>query len=300
MDIQLKEWVLLLLGALIGLAISHFYYRRSFKKSLSTYQMFHASPMTGMASEVKGQLEVKFKGQSVANLIEAQFLVINDGVKALRDLIEPLTLTWSAGLRMLDAQVVRSSTGVNSIQLAAHGMTDANGRLEIPIKLMNAGDWFILKVVADGPGGGGDWRWSISVDELPPSLLMKKMTTEDLGRFPLSRARRQRAAAITALGLALSWACWWSTGWLGDWSKAHAPEGSFWQGVLATLAFAVGLSILVGLFVALAAAAKVVQGWRPFGKELPCLPEEILSDVWRGHSAQPDVVDRLRKAVENL
>jgi hypothetical protein len=89
MDIQSKDLVLVLLGVLLSLPpailISRYYFKRSFSKSLTPYLMFHASPMSGMSPAIREQLDIQFKNRRVSNLIEAQFVIINDGDKALRD-----------------------------------------------------------------------------------------------------------------------------------------------------------------------------------------------------------------------
>lgn len=299
MDIQLKDWVLLLFGVVAGLAISHYYYRRSFIKSLTPYLMFQASPMSGAAQSVKQQLEVKFNGRLVSNLIEAQFLVVNDGVKAIRDLIEPLTLKWDASLTILDAQLMstRSSASAPPVNFLPQRLAPQS--IQLPITLMNAGDWFILKVIADGPADAvANWKWSVAVDELPPQLPLRMLGLADLARLPISSRRRIRAALMTAGAVVVSVVGFWLLPLIGEWSKATLAEGSIGYWVLGLGQVLLGILVLTGVAVAGSAASKSVQGWNVLRKSLPSLPDDVVSDVWRGHSAQADAAERLRKVTD--
>lgn len=299
MDIQLKDWVLLLIGAVIGLGVSHFYYRRSFIKSLTPYLMFQASPMSGAAQSVKQQLEVKFNGRLVSNLIEAQFLVVNDGVKAIRDLIEPLTLKWDVSLTILDAQLMSAKSSASVPPIDFLPQRQAPQSIQLPIALMNAGDWFILKVIADGPANAmADWKWSVAVDELPPQLPLRMLGLKDLGRLPISPRGRMRAALMTAGAVAVTLVGFWLLPLIDAWSKANLAEGSIGYWTLGLVQLLLGILAFTGVVVAGAAASKVVQGWNVFRKSLPSLPDDVVSDVWRGHSAQADAAERLRKVTD--
>ena len=299
MDIQLKDWVLLLIGVVAGLGISHFYYRRSFIKSLTPYLMFQASPMSGAAQSVKQQLEVKFNGRLVSNLIEAQFLVVNDGVKAIRDLIEPLSLKWDASLTILDAQLMSARSSASSPPINFLPQRHAPQSIQLPIALMNAGDWFILKVIADGPASAtADWKWSVAVDELPPQLPLRMLGLEDLGRLPISRKGRIRAALMTASAVAVILIGFWLLPIIDEWSKKNLAEGTISYWALGLVQVILVIIVVTSVFVAGAAASKFVQGWNVFRKSLPSLPDDVVSDVWRGHSAQADAAERLRKVTD--
>lgn len=299
MDIQPKDWVLLLIGAVVGLGISHFYYRRSFIKSLTPYLMFQASPMSGAAQSVKQQLEVKFNGRLVSNLIEAQFLVVNDGVKAIRDLIEPLTLKWDASLTILDAQLMSARSSASSPPINFLPQRHAPQSIQLPIALMNAGDWFILKVIVDGPADAtADWRWSVAVDELPPQLPLRILGLKDLGRLPISPRGRMRAALIVAGAVAVIVVGLWLLPLIDAWSKANLAEGSVGYWALGVVQILLSIFVFAGVFVAGAAASKFVQGWNVFRRSLPSLPDDVVSDVWRGHSAQADAAAHLRKVTD--
>ena len=64
MDIQGKELFLLALGIVLAvppaIGISHYYFKKSFTKSLTPHLMFHATPMSGMAPETRGELNVEW------------------------------------------------------------------------------------------------------------------------------------------------------------------------------------------------------------------------------------------------
>ena len=298
MDIQSKDLVLVLLGVLLGLPpaiiISRHYFKRSFLKSLTPYLMFHASPMSGMSPLVRNQMSIEFKSRRVENLIEAQFVIINDGDKALRDAIQPLTLTWPAQLRILDAEVVRRYPATLKVEPELDPLTAK--KLQIHFDLLNTREWFIVKVIADGPATADQWQWSIVADELPRSLELKKLTLEDLSDLPVPSRERLIYSALTLLAGVATYGVFSSMSFLSKWEKSNMPDSSFVSaaiGILGVVLLVLGIALIgfTGGF-----ASRAVRGLRVLRRTLPNLPDDIVADVWRGYSAQADAVERLRKA----
>jgi hypothetical protein len=300
MDIQTKDLFLLVLGVLLGLPpailISRYYFKRSFTKNLTPYLMFHASPMSGMSDMVRNALNIEFKNRKINNLIEAQFVVINDGEKALRDLIQPLTLRWPENTRVLDAEIVRSNPPNLATKIQLKPSNETPAEVQILFDLMNTREWFIVKVIADGPASSDQWEWSIVTDELPRSLAQRRLTLDDLSDLPVPPRRRAIFAGFSLAAAVTTWAVFQFLPALTEWQKANTSEGSL-------LSYAVGLLILgfviLGITTAGATAAYAgiaTRGLRPLRRELPNLPDEVVADVWRGYSAQADVVEQLKQA----
>lgn len=297
MDVQLKDAVLLMIGLIAGWATTHVYYRKSFVKGLSTYLMFHSSPMSGMARDVRGSLEVEFKGRQVSNLIEAQFLIINDGVKALRDLIEPMTLRWSKDVKVLDAEIVRAHPEGIKVDVR---FEDASGRpdeLQVIYPLLNAREWFILKVVADGPAEATDWTWTVATDELPRKLPLLRFTLDDLKRLPLPFNRRLRAMLLALLAFGSASTVGWFLSLVDPWVKAN-PSAANWSTAIGIGQLLLVFGTLTGVLLAGGLASKAIQGFTVIGRSLPPLPKEVVDDIWRGHASQADTIQRLQKAQE--
>lgn len=298
MEIQLKDLVLILLGVLLSLPptifISRYYFKRAFLKSLTPYLMFHATPMSGMSPIVRDQMNIEFKSRRVENLVEAQFVVINDGDKALRDTVEPLTLRWPDALRVLDAEVVRRHPSTLQVEVKLNQLTAKE--LEVRFDLLNAREWFIVKVIADGHSTPEQWQWSIVADELPRSLGLKKLTLDDLSDLPMPTRERLVYLGLSILAGGGAYAVFSGMSAVTDWGKSNAGDGSIFSiatGILmAALAF-MGIALIgaTGGF-----ASRAIRGLRLLRQELPNLPDDVVAEVWRGHSAQGDAVERLREA----
>jgi len=99
----------LVAGIVAAGLVSRYYFRRSVEKSLTPYIQFSSSPLKGIDPEVRKELEVKYRDHAIDNLYEIQFLIANTGDKAIRDVIEPLTLTIPDGCVLLDASVLHVS-----------------------------------------------------------------------------------------------------------------------------------------------------------------------------------------------
>lgn len=298
MDIHSKDLILILLGVLLGLPpsilVSRYYFKRAFLKNLTPYLMFHATPMSGMSPVVRNQMTIEFKSQRVQNLVEAQFVVINDGDKALRDTIEPLTLRWPSSLQVLDAEVVRRYPATLQAEANLDGL--AENKLQIEFNLLNAREWFIVKLIADGHSTPDQWNWSIVADELPRSLKLKKLTLDDLSDLPVPTKERFVYVGISILFGALTYGVFRSMSALSDWGKINTADGTFSWIATGVLLIALAFFGLVSSVATIAIFSKAIRGLRLFRQELPNLPDDVVADVWRGHSAQGDAVERLRKA----
>ena len=233
--------------------------------------MFHASPMSGMGAELRKELDVEFKARKVGNLIEAQFLVVNDGNKALRDVIEPLCLRWSPSVRVLDAQVVQTQSADIKVTADLVQVSDGHQNVTLSFDLLNAKEWFIVKVIADGAPDAVDWIWSIVADELPRSLNLKRLTLQDLGNLPEPPLERKIAAVLMFISLAFV-AGWF--GWMDEateaWSKSVEHAGSLLAFAGAALRFLVGLATWAAAAAAFAFFSKLTKGFKLSGQSLPC------------------------------
>lgn len=297
--IQAKDWLLLVVGVVLGIVptivVSHYYFKRSTEKSLSCYLMFHASPMSGMAPRVRKELGVEFRGQTIGNLIEAQFLIVNDGYKAVRDVIKPLSLQWPDMVRVLDAQVVQTNAqGINSTALLSPS-AEAAERVELSFDLLNAREWLVLKVIADGPAEATDWKWSIVSDDLPRGVALRRLTLKNLRDLPRINISIPKAVGFICFVVALCSFWWlWANPIVNAWAESHE------QGVMRLLCgFAyIALNVVVFAFMGLSImiVGELHREIQPWQKRIPSLPKELVEDVWRGYSAQVDAAERLKKS----
>jgi len=86
----------------------------------------------------------------VNELQQVVFLVANDGERAIRDVIEPITLTMPADVEILDASIVhRQPDGLKAnIVTSPHPPLGTSLALEFP--LLNKGEFFVVKLLLSG------------------------------------------------------------------------------------------------------------------------------------------------------
>jgi hypothetical protein len=95
-----------IVGALVTVLASRYYFRRSISKRLGLYGLLNSFVFDGIARDVRAQLQFRFQGREVNELQQVIFLVANDGERAIRDVIESLTLIVPADVEVLDASIV--------------------------------------------------------------------------------------------------------------------------------------------------------------------------------------------------
>lgn len=114
---------------------------------------------------MRDSLDVLFHGRNVNDLGEIVFLVANEGVHPIREVVRPLVVTVPEGTELLDASVLYVHPEGRSV-VAIHQDRSVECRFE----LLNPGDYFILKFLLDGPAHARDIEFSITAVGLPPRL----------------------------------------------------------------------------------------------------------------------------------
>ena len=214
----------LVAGIVAAGLVSRYYFRRSVEKSLTPYIQFSSSPLKGIDPEVRKELEVKYRDHAIDNLYEIQFLIANTGDKAIRDVIEPLTLTIPDGCVLLDASVLHVSPKGRKIILE---MSEDKQEVRYIFPLLNSGEFFISKLLLNGAPTEESFSFSIVADELPPTLTPTHLPYDSIAS---SRKREFEFSLLTAglvitvLGLAIVKLIYdgWSS--LPNWS-----EHGFWE-----------------------------------------------------------------------
>lgn len=83
----------LIVGVLVTIWVSRYYFRRTVDKALTPYIQFASSLFDGVDPAVRESLKISYKGTAVTELLEIQFLVANTGERAIRDVIAPLSVS---------------------------------------------------------------------------------------------------------------------------------------------------------------------------------------------------------------
>lgn len=165
-----------LIGIIIGVAatilVARYYFRRSTNKRISVFVTLSNRIFAGIEQEVRKQLAFHYKGKEINELQQINLIIVNDGDRAIRDCIEPLTLRLKKSTTILDVTVLHREPADLQIKIAQD--RDDNMpvvRCEFP--LLNSGEFFMLKLLLDGYIKRSDIECHILVDDVPRSFSAK-------------------------------------------------------------------------------------------------------------------------------
>jgi hypothetical protein len=271
----------LIVGIVASVWVSAYYFRKGLRKSLTPYVQFYSSPFKGIDPTVKKALEVTYQGTPVDELYEVQFLIANTGDKAIRDLIEPLTFPVPEKCELLDASLLHLDPPELRVELI---VCEDRRAFKLNFPLLNSNDFFVLKVLLNGTPKFTELKFTVLVDELPPTLTAQRLNFDAVGT---SRKRKVEfsllavGALVTMFGLVLFKVIY------DSWIPLPRFEGgvtSFltqigFSGVAVRLA--VIPAFLLTLFGALMSAAAMFDGSFPPSKKKFVLPEGLAKSHFR-------------------
>lgn len=184
----------LIVGIVASVWVSAYYFRKSLRKSLTPYVQFYSSPFKGIDPAVKKALQVTYQGTPVDDLYEVQFLIANTGDKAIRDLIEPLTFSVPEKCSLLDASLLHLDPPELKVVLI---VSDDRRAVKLNFPLLNSNDFFVLKVLLNGTPKFDELKFSVLIDELPPTLKPERLSFDAVGT-----SRKQEVEfSLLAVGL---------------------------------------------------------------------------------------------------
>lgn len=155
----------LIIGVLATVWVSRYYFLRAVDKKLTAYVQFSSSLFDGVDSSVREALKISYKGTAVSDLLDIQFLVANTGERAIRDVICPLSVSIPKDCILLDASVLHVSPEGREVTI-----TQAAKAVSFLFPLLNTGEFFVTKLLLQGRARPKDFLFSITVDDLPPTL----------------------------------------------------------------------------------------------------------------------------------
>lgn len=178
---EISGFVISLFSLLVGVAatvlVSRYYFNRSTDKSLTPYLDFGSQLLSGIDPEVKKDLSIKYQDVEVDDLLQIQYLVANTGEKPIRDIIQPLSLTIPDEGVILDASLLHIHPEGRNVELNV----DENKRqVQFLFPLLNKGEFFIVKLLIKGSPNKKDIEFTISVDDLPPKLVVERLPREKI------------------------------------------------------------------------------------------------------------------------
>lgn len=272
----------LIIGIVATVWASNYYFRKSLKKSLTPYIQYYASPFRGIDPSVRKDLGITYQGNSIDDLFEIQFLIANTGDKAIRDIIEPLSLEIPDQCTLLDASIIHKNPAELKVDVAA---LEDKSRLRFEFPLLNSGDFFIAKLLLNGSPKTEDLKFTVVVDELPPTL-----KPERLGYDAISSPSKKREFEFSLLGVGLAFAVFGLSSFKVIYDSWHVVP-SIGQGVsefLSHISFgsaAVILSIIPAfiflLIGVMMAASTFTEGRFPPPKRKFVVPDDIRRSHFR-------------------
>jgi hypothetical protein len=277
----------------VGWWVSQYFFRRSTSKSLGVYGLFNSFVFSGIASDVRKQLHFHFNEREVVELQHIAFLVANDGERAIREPLEPLTLPISSNAELLDATIIHRFPSELKVDIHIVPSEVSCEKIALIFPLLNKGEFFVVKLLINGNLPFADVLFSIQAEDLPRTLGVKPPPST------------QKSKSFLDWGMAaLAVVLWAWTVWLGYFAKLlyHQridlfpyPWDTFRFSLESTFFFIVGIAAL-GFFVVVAIAATVTSmiggdfgfSKRPIFQLPPELSESILAfNFTAGTSLKP-------------
>ena len=136
----------ILIGSIVTLAVSRHYYLRT-KGKIAAYISSTSRILEDLPPELKGDLEINYKKQAIADPFHIILVVKNVGDMPVGRCVAPLTLTLPDSVRLLGAEIVDRFP--EDIEVAAEA-PGASNTVAFPFNLLNGGEWFKAKLLFDG------------------------------------------------------------------------------------------------------------------------------------------------------
>ncbi|KAA3596994.1 MAG: hypothetical protein DWQ06_14505 [Calditrichaeota bacterium] len=160
----------LIVGILVTVLVSRYYFLLSdekSKKEIIPYIDFFYELLSGIDSEVREAVSIKYKDIEVEELIEVQFLILNSGAKPIRDQIKPLTLEIPKSSKIMNAALIYVSPKGREVVLEVDKKIN---KIKFLFNLLNKREFFVVKLLLNGKANIDDFKFKITVDDLPPEL----------------------------------------------------------------------------------------------------------------------------------
>lgn len=211
-----------IIGVLIGMAatvaITHYYFRRTTKKSLGIYKLLISHTFTGIEQELREQLRFTYQNKEIEDLLQIEFIVANDGEKAISNVIEPLRFTLPEGVQLLNASVLHRHPNSLDASIELDAGEENSDTISFRFPLLNKGDFFVVKLLLNGQLESDNLEFSLLADDLPRSLRMRWIPPSAFHQ----RKLRPEWAAITVGLIPVGLAVW--LGWVLILIKNARPE----------------------------------------------------------------------------
>lgn len=172
--------LLQIIGVGIAFFVSRYYYRRSVVKELTPFLLFKSNILDHIDDEVKSNLKIEYNGIKVERLQQILFVIANTGERAIKEQIKPLELKISGKLEIIDAGIVYVHPCGREVKLNVDKKVD--NKVEFNFCLLNKDDFFVVKLLINGAPQKLDYRFSITAEDLPPELDVRRLYYDQIGQ----------------------------------------------------------------------------------------------------------------------
>jgi hypothetical protein len=162
----------LVLGFLLSILVSHYYFRRSINKRLGVYRLLNSKVFEGIAPDVRSRLNFRYAEHEVDDLQQLVFLIANDGDRAIANPIEPLTMQIAGKVQILDASIIHRHPDNLKLNVSSAEGDDCS-KVVLTFPLLNAREFFVLKVLLSGSVSNKDVSFTTVTDDLPRVIAVK-------------------------------------------------------------------------------------------------------------------------------
>lgn len=183
-------------------AITRRWTLRSIRRELGVYLDGASSLFEGVDPEVRESLHVNYEGTKISELWHVELIVSNDGERAIRNYVEPLTLDLPEGTRVLDAAVTASSPHDLEAGGTAKHFSDRGPELIFKFPLLNSGDWFRVKILVGGDleEDPEDWTLRIRAEDLDSEISVRHARPLEHEGYRERKNRGDQAMAVFMVG----------------------------------------------------------------------------------------------------
>lgn len=276
-------WTLLIsyaVGVASSVPVSWYFFRKSRRTRLVVFVQFVTSVFQGIDSSVRAQLGVAFRGKTVDDMTQVQFVVVNEGELPIRDPIKPLSLSIPSKASLLDASVAFVHPEGREVSVSRVSEPDERSTIQFIFPLLNKGEGFIVRLLLSGELKPKELRFSISAEDLPPLIPATGWGVSPYGITPRATLGAWIIPAIllgiggsivsTVIYFAQHHTGWWPLPW-----HTFRPD---W----ATIAQIVGAGLGGLAIVLLGMASATAQDGRPFWNPRPrfTVPRQFQPPRW--------------------
>jgi hypothetical protein len=171
----------IIIGVIATIVVSRYYFKRTVNKQLTPYLTLSTRIFAGIEETVRQELKFTFRGTEVSDLHQLEFLIANDGERAVSNPIEPLTLEFPKEVQVLDASILHRHPSSLKVEISEVELTNNKKGLAFQFPLLNKGDFFLVKLLLSGSVKWGSLIFNILANDLPRRIRPKLLPVMGTG-----------------------------------------------------------------------------------------------------------------------